>query len=249
MPYKEYNTKADYDSEYSIGVEGLWGHSNRPEIRLHYSRIILYPHAVARAQGIATAMGWTVPGPTLVVVGAGFSWLAEAFEGIGFTRVVGIDVSPYIQADKDVDALTDLDAEIIGVGLDPASGEGLSRKNQIITAYGYTPGNKTRASRGCLNEHGKTQQSRNQIRQALGLSGNQQPDWLLTENVIERMFDSEIVQDSNDLKAWVPNLAHYVQTVDASHPDGPDWNAKTLAQWKTLLPNDTIIEAGTFQVM
>lgn len=253
MPFKTYNTKADYDSEYNVGAEGKWGHpGTRQEIRLHYSRIWMMPTIQARAQGIATAMGWVAPGPVLVVVGAGFAWLAEAFEGLGFTRVVGIDVSPYIQTDKTASVETDLDAAITAVGLNPASGEGLERKQMIMAEYNVTPGPKTRASRGCLNQTGSTQQSRNAVRSALGLSGNTQPDWLLTENVIERMTDAEVIADSTSLKAWVPNLAHYVQPVDINHPagldaNGNDWNAKTLEQWKALLPLDTFIEQGTFR--
>ena len=254
MPYKTYSTKADYDSEYDVGAEDLWPRpTSRPEIRLRYSRLVLMPYVRQRAVGIANAMGWTAPGPILVIVGAGFSWLTEAFETeLGFTSIVGVDVSPYIQSAKDQPASDDLDDAILAVGLNPATGEGLARKNLILSTYDPGGGNRTRSSRTVLAEDGKTNQSRNRIRQALGLSGNAQPDWLLSENVIERMTDAEIVADSASLRAWVPQVAHYVQPRDARHLPGPDanghdWNAKTAEEWKLLLPNDTIIEAETFR--
>lgn len=80
MPLKTWNTKADFDAAYRVGAEGQWGHpSTRPEVKLNYSRFWQMPDARIRVQGIANAMGWTAPGPAMVIVGAGFGWLAEAF--------------------------------------------------------------------------------------------------------------------------------------------------------------------------
>lgn len=244
MPFKTYITKADYDSDYDIGAEPD-GHPNtRPEIRLHYCRAVLYPVAKLRATGIMDAMGWRPPGPALVIVGAGFGWLAEALEQNGFTRVAGIDTSPYIHSDKNNSEASDYDKAIVAAGLDPNSGEGARVKADLISRTGSGP--RTRASRGVLNQNGNTQQSRNAVRTALGLSGNQQPDWLLTDDMIAELTDAEFLQASTSLKNWVPNLAHFVRTADSGQAPGT-FNQKPLEQWKALAPADTFIEKSTYR--
>ena len=240
MPLKTWNTKADFDAAYSIGAEPE-GHPNtRAEVKLNYQRAVMLPLCRQRALGIAGAMGWTAPGPVMVIVGAGFSWLAEAFEEMGFTRVVGIDVSSYIQSVKSTTEEIDIDAAITATGLNPANGEGATIKSRL-----FDGGVRTRASRGVLNQTGSTQQSRNAVRSALGLSGNTQPDVLLTESVIESLTDAEFINDSTRLKAWVPLLVHYVVTLRDGNQPGYNW--KTLEQWSALAPLDIFIEAGSYR--
>lgn len=247
MPFKTYTTKADFDADYDVGAERN-GHPNtRSEVRLHYCRAVLYPVVQQRAKGIVQAMGWTAPGPVLVVVGAGFSWLAEVLETeYGFTRVVGIDTSPYIQSDKNNDEAPDYDAAITAVGLNPSTGEGASVKTGLVARAGGA-GPRCRASRGVLNQDGNTQQSRNAIRSALGLSGNNQPDWLLSELVLDALTDADFLNLSTRLRAWVPNVAHYTTTNDGSHVVDGTWNAHTLEEWKALQPLDVFIDKVTFR--
>ena len=244
MPFKQYLTKQSFDEDYDIGAEPN-GHPNtRPEVRLHYCRAVLFPVAQQRAQGIMTAMGWTAPGPVLVIVGAGFGWLAECFEALGFTRVVGIDTSPYIQSDKNNSETADYDAAILLVGLDPLVGAGAQVKADLIARTGSGP--RTRATRGVLNQDGGTNQSRNAIRSALGLSGNTQPDRLLSDDMIAELTDAEFVTLSTRLKAWVPNLAHLVRTRGSGQVEG-SFNQHTLEEWKALSPLDTFIDKSTFR--
>ena len=244
MPFKTYATKADFDSDYRIGAEPQ-GHPNtRPEIKLNYCRAVMFPVAQKRAAGIITAMNWSAPGPAIVIVGAGFGWLAECFEASGFTRVIGIDTSAYIQSAKSTTEEADVNAAITAVGLNSSSGEGATIKGRL-----YDGGNRSRASRGVLNQDGGNTQSRNAIRSALGLSGNQQPDWLLSEDMLPALTDAEVVNKSAQLRNWVPNVAHYTTAVIKGRVPASSMNWKTLEQWKALIPNDILIEAGTYRVL
>lgn len=244
MPFKDFNFKQAFDESYDIGAESGERPSTRPEIRLGYSRAVLYPLAQTRASGIASVMGWTAPGPTLVVAGAGYGWLAEAFEELGFTRVVGFDTSTYIQSTKNTDESADIDAAIQAVGLDPTQGEGLSKRNQLLGPGGP----RAKASRGVLSEDARSNNSRVAIRQALGLSGNQTPDFALTETLLEGLTDVEILDYMTVLANWGPVFVHYVVTTRPGQTPG-EFNWKTLTEWKALLPTHTFIEAGTYNIL
>lgn len=242
MPTKAYLTKADYDAEYQTLAERDGHPIDRPPVWVRYTRSVLWPGAQERAQRVASIMGWTAPGPVIVVVGAGFALLAEAWEAIGFTRVASVDISPYIQGAKTTSDEADVRAEIVAAGLDPDAGRGAA-----ILAQWSDGGPKTRASRGVLNEDCNTQQSRNRVRQALGLSGNTQPDWLVSENVLDSLTDAEAQTDSARLKAWVPNLLHLVTCRHLPGTQDPDHNWHTLEEWAVLLPGDVLIDLRTWQ--
>lgn len=244
MPFKNFNTKQAFDESYSIGVD--WNpprYDNPPPIKLHYHRAVLRPAADRKAAGISQAMGWTAPGPSIVMVGAGFGWLAEAFEDLGFTRVVGIDISTHIQAEKDATEEAELDGILTAAGLDPASGIGAQMKGRV-----FDGGPRTRSSRGVLNANASINSNRVTIRQALGLSGNQRPDILLSESVLENFTDQEAVDHTAAIRDWGPALVHFVVTTRPGQTPG-EFNWKTLQAWKTLLPLDTFIEAGTYQIL
>lgn len=245
MPLKTWDTKADWDAAYRIGAEGDVGHPNtRTEVRLHYHRAT--KGGTLHAAQLFAALGWTPPGPTILIVGAGFGWTAEALETLGFTAVVGIDISTYIQDNKDGTEDAEIDAEIVAVGLDPASGEGLDIKNRII-ARGGGAGNRCRNSKGVLNENGKTGGSRGRIKQALGLSGNDRIEWVVSESVLESLTDTEATDASADASAIGNNTVHFVYTLRVNQLAGFNW--KTLEDWKTLIPGDTFVEAGSYRVL
>lgn len=235
MPRKDWDLKATWDEAYNFGAEGLWGHPNtRPEVRLHYCRGIKRPDADIRADRLATALGWISPGPTIVIVGAGFGWTVEALEDLGFDRVVGLDLSTYINDNHNGTEEAEIDAEISVVGLDPSTGRGAEIKTRF-----FDGGPRGRSSRGVKNESGLTGGSRNRIRQALGLSGGQDIDWAVSESVLESLDDSEAVQVSNVAHNYATNVAHIVYTPRSGQHEGYNW--KTLEDWKLLLPNDTFI--------
>ena len=243
MPLRDWNLKATWDAAYSIGAEGDVGHSgSRPEVKLHYHRRVMGPVCQTRAVGIAQALGWVAPGPSLIIVGAGFGWTAEALEQMGFTRVLSLDISQYVQGNKDGTEEAEIDAEIVGVGLTPGIGEGQALKQRL-----FDGGVRSRATRGVLNEDGAGGASRGRIRQALGLAGNQQANWGLSESVLESLTDAEAVNASGIAHQYCTNVAHYVVTLREGNQPGYNW--KSLADWKLLIPIDSFIEAGTFRVL
>lgn len=244
MPFKDFNTKQAFDESYSLGVDyNPPRYDNPPLIKLGYHRAVLRSGANAKAIGISNAMGWTAPGPSIVIVGAGFGWLAEAFEDLGFTHVLGIDISAYIQSEKDNTEETEIDMILTAAGLDPLTGPGQQIKGQV-----FDGGNRSRASRGVLNANASINSHRNTIRQALGLSGNQRPDILLSESVLENFTDQEAIDNTAAIRDWGPALVHYVVTTRPGNIPGA-FNWKTLQEWKALVSLDTFIEAGTFAVL
>ncbi len=243
MPHKDWNLKATWDAAYSFGVEGDTGHPNtRPEVRLHYHRFIKRPDAVIHAEKFAAALGWVPPGPPIVIVGAGFGWTDEALEDLGFDRVVGLDLSTYIQDNHGGTEESEIDAEIAAVGLDPAVKEGATLKAKL-----FDGGTRGRSTRGVKNESGKNGASRGRIKQALGLSGNQKVDWVLTEAILESLDDTEAAEVSTIAYNYANNVAHFIYPLRPTQDSGFNW--KTLEDWKALLPADTFIEAGTYRVL
>lgn len=247
MPLVDWNLKATWDLAYSFGAEGDVGHpSTRTEVRLHYHRAIKRPDADIKAARLAAALGWTAPGPTILIVGAGFGWTAEALEDLGYTHVVGTDVSTYIQTNHGGTEEAEMDAEITAVGLDPATGAGLAIKNRLVTRGGGS-GNRGRSSRGVLNENGKTGGSRGRIKQSLGLSGNDRIGWAVSESVAESLTDAEAIDGSNDMHNIADNVAHLVVKPKPGALMALNW--KTLEEWDALIPGDTWIEDGSFRVL
>ena len=242
-PLKDWNDPATWDAAYSIGAEGDTGHpASRQEVKLGYHRAAMLPYCQTRAVGIAQALGWTPPGPIIIFVGAGFGWTAEVLEGMGYTRVLALDISTYVQANKAGTEEAEINGRIAAAGLDPASGPGLALKGRL-----HDGGPRSRASRGVLNEDGAGGQSRGRIRQALGLAGNQKADWGVSESVLESLTDAEAVQASSVAHDFCTSVAHYVVTLREGNHPGYNW--KTLAEWKAVLPGDMFIEAGTFRTL
>jgi hypothetical protein len=223
--------KALFDAAYEVSAEpDGWPHT-REGIRLHYNRWAFYPEAQRRAAFFVQQFGL---GPTssVLLLGCGFGWTAEALSDLGID-VVGTDVSPYIHSVKDTPEDSELSAEITRVGLDPASGEGLAHLQRLRAG-----GVRTRGK--VLNENSANNASRNRVRQALK-SGN--VTLVITEDVITSLTDSEITTLRGHAAGYGVPLAHFVtENANPAPPFG--FNSKTLAQWKALLPNDTIIADG-----
>lgn len=298
MPYKTYNTKADYDEDYRISV----GLIREPDatirsVNLNYHRGALLPGVYYRAMRIGNVLGWlsytqenivpsaielatwnevlpeqvyvrtdsptacvlyrrqgewdegeyfsitvNTPAVRVILVGAGFSWTAEAFEDFGFTNVVGIDTGTYVQANKDTSEEAEIDAAITAIGLDPTTGPGKKFKDRS-----HKPGNRSRASRGVLNEDLKTGGSRNRVKQAI----NNGVDCVLTEELVNNYTDAEIVDISNTYLHHSAldgaMVVHYVTTTRPGNAVNLNW--KTLEEWAALLPLDVFIESGTFRFL
>ena len=245
MAYRTFQTKADFDAAYNLSGEPDGHPGTREGVRLHYCRSVLFPLYQRRAQKLVQILNWTAPGPRAVIVGAGFGWLVEALEALGMTNIIGIDTSTWIQSSKATTEQAEVESAISSVGLDPNAGRGLELKQRH-----YDGGVRARCSRGVLNENASNNQSKSRIRQALGLSGNTQPDILLTESVLTSLTDAEVLQLSLRLRSWVFNVVHIVDTHDPNgNQNSEDYNWKTLEQWKLLLLNDFMIDAATYRVL
>lgn len=239
MPRVNFNTKANFDAAYDIGGEPE-GHPNtRPEVRLHYHRAVMRPLAFQQADALVAALNLTVDS-RIVLVGAGFGWSMERFQQLGILNVVGTDTSPYIQNNKSTTETTELRQEISRTGLDPDAARGAT----LLARY-LDGGTRTALATRILNETLSTNQSRQNVRGALG--GN--PDWVISEEVISTLTDAEATTLSNNMRGMPGNVSVAHLTTTTRDGQDPAYNWKTLEQWKTLLPNDTFIETGTYRVL
>lgn len=244
MPLLDYSVWATWQLLYDLQAT-----PERVDIRLSYHRAVLF-NSLARTEAdmYVAKLGWQ-PSWRIGIVGCGFGWTVEHLEQrYGFSNIIGIDVSQFIQTNKSGTEEADINAAIAAVGLSPTVGEGASIKARI-----FDGGPRSRASRSILNENGNTNQSRNRIRQALG--GNTNFDVGLSEDVLEALTDVECIQASGFMHQYCDQVQHLVslatpEQVARMDPaiQGANWKA-TLAAWKTLLPNDTFMAAGTYEVL
>lgn len=242
MPVVSFDTKADYDAAYRLRAED--GHpGTRQRVKLNYHRAVMYPLCEARATALVNHFAWPTT-TRILVVGAGFGWLAEALEtNHGYSNVITADVSSWIQSAQDTDEEADVDAAISAVGLDPASGEGLALKNQL-----HTPGNRRRHSRPIEDESLRNQGSRNRIRSLLG-----DINVGISEDVLPTLSDAEILDVSSDIDAINQAVQieriHLVHVLDPTGNQDAGYNWHTLAEYKALLPNDTFMAIGSWEVL
>lgn len=223
--------KALFDLAYDGSAEPM-GHPNtRPEIRLHYHRYLFYPEALRRAQFFVQHFGLSAS-TNVLIVGCGFGWTVEALVGMGIPAV-GTDVSAYIQGNKDLSEDSDISAEIAKAGLSSSSGEGLGHFNRL-----RGDGVRTRAT--VANEDSSNNASRGRVRR---MFANNTIHLCITEDIITSMTDAEIATARSHLSGYTVPLAHFV--TEFANPNPPfNFNSKSLADWKLLLPEDTIIADG-----
>lgn len=223
--------KALFDAAYDMSAEPD-GHPNtRPEIRLHYHRYVLYSESLRRAQFFASHFGLT-PDSSVLLVGCGFGWTAEALNGMGIPTI-GTDTSAYIQNNKSLSEDTDIAAAIAATGLSSASGEGLGHFQRL-----RGDGVRTRAN--ILNETHQNNASRNRVRQAFA-SGT--VTLAISEDVVTSLTDAECAQLRTFLAGYSVPICHFVTEFAPSRPPF-GFNSKSLADWKLTFPNDTIIADG-----
>lgn len=228
MPVRTYESRADYDRDYETRAFG---------IRLNYDRAFGLAIGAGLARLYVEVLG-IQPADSILIFGCGFGWSAEVLESQGYQFVLGVDTSPYIQSEKDLDEESLIDSRIVAEGLDPSSGRGAAIKSTV-----YSPGPKSRASRGVLNENGRNGGSRGRIKQALGLSGNDRITWAITEQIIETMTDAEVIEANDNLQLIADNVVHVIIPEHLGPPDA-QWNWKTMQEWKDLLSPAMILEGG-----
>jgi hypothetical protein len=215
-----------------------------------YSRAAFYPWAVVRAAKLVELFAWPLT-TKILIVGAGYGWLAEELETThGYTDIVTTDTSPHVQNTQDSSEEAEVDAAITALGLDPASGEGLTRKGLF-----FTPGNRRRHSRSVQDEGLNNNGSRNRVRNVLG-----SVDVAISENLAPILDDSEVIQvagwiDQVDTLDEVIHLVTELQMDDRVDPPvplgGQDllFNWKLLEDWKLLVPSHTWVSLNSWEVL
>lgn len=236
MPFRSWATKADWESAYDVSAEP-WGHPNtRAEVRLSYHRAVFMPWFRWAMPKLVAALSLKTT-DRIALIGCGFGWGIEVLGEMGFASVVGTDTSAYIQASKGSTEEADINAKIVGVGLDPARGAGAELKAKL-----WDGGTRSRVASRILNEDLASVQSRRRLRDFLaGL------DWIITEGVVESLTDTEAKTLSTRAhQVTDAQIAHRI-TVPAT---AGTYNPKTtLAEWNSVLPNDICVGIPTWEVL
>jgi hypothetical protein len=231
-----YDTKADFDNAYQFRVDRYFNRDNpgvaqdpaqTGEVILHYHRFFMSPILADMWARLAPILN-IASTEHVLIVGAGFGWGVEAFIAETGCTTVGIDVSDYINAEKNNTEETEIDAAIVAAGLDPAAGRGAA-----IKAYVYDAQPRTNVI--VLQENAQTNTSRQAIRAALG---NNWPDVCIVEDLIDAATtDAEITQVNNALNLFAGNQRVIYVT-------GKGYPGRTLAQLQALTAAEVITRDG-----
>lgn len=221
MPLKTWDTKADFDSAYDVGLEPD-GHPNtRPEVRGHYERSAVFNAGDPRLDfvtpewsAILDHFAWPTTA-RILVVGCGYGWALEYLSlARGYAEAWGVDPSAYIQATKsEVSPQDGVQNALLGgrvLASDPSRDAG--RDQCVCDSVGK----------------GSTF------------------DVIVTERVLSSLTDLEARVLSKALHSAA--LLSSTGTVVHVENDGPaglaGFNEKTLADWKALLPADSFAASG-----
>ncbi len=229
MPVKTWDVKADWDGAYSIRLRRYdpdgWAGPG-PEPRGNYERRALFNPTIPQLdyvtpewERILAHFGWATS-TAICIIGVGFGWAIEYLNAQGFADVWGNDPSLYIQGAKDE--------------IDPAD----NTKRSLVSARVHdakfpTPGEIRRFLRDSGHRNGP---------------GGETPfDVCITERVLTSLTDAEAVTLSAEIRnkdvVKAGGTVVHIESA-ASDSDDPTMNFKPLAEWKTLLPNDSIVRSG-----
>jgi hypothetical protein len=244
LPVRNYQTRADFARDYSSPywpwtdpANGLLTPRAFPGVDQTYDhREFGLRIGAVNANVLIVALNLQ-PADSLLIVGAGFGWTIEVLESLGFTAILGIDTSDYVQTAKTLDDETVIDAALIAGGLNPLLGDGAN-----IKANAHSPGPRTRCSRGIPNEDIGNGASRGRVRQFLGVAGNDKIVTGISEQVFDGLTDAECVTLSDRMNDVCDRVVHFV--TDATRENDGVWNLKTLEGWKTLIPGDEFLDTN-----
>ncbi len=211
-----------------------------PIIKCHYLAAVMRDGMHAMMSSIIAALELDTT-MTIALVGVGMGWEAERLDDLGY-NAIGIDTSTWVQSVQGTVEDTEIDAAITDSGLNPTVGEGLRLRALMGTGV-------VRTQHTVLDENMLTNRSRGVVKQALGLSGNTKIDWVISMNILPGLDDTEIVSASTEVRKVATNVAHYTSVFKPEGRSHPDSSWKTLEQWKVLLPDDLLVEAGTYRVL
>ena len=256
MPLIDFEDKATRRQLYKISMGGTWNPATKREAKLGMCRSIYF---TARSEAALTASYYIGlglrPAHSFAIVGSGWGYSIEYLNRVHGYNGVGIDTSPYVQSTKDQDDSAEIAEWLTEAGWTSFDPEWVSALN-----YFGSGGSRLRAgaeTKRCrvtvLNEAGDRTVSRNRIRNHFGLGGNDKLDWAISEAVVELLSDAEVQQLSTNMHNYANNVAH----THVSRPNQAEVNAnypghicntlnfKAQIDWRTLLPDDYLIDAQT----
>lgn len=255
MPRKTWDTKADWDAEYRKGIE--WdgfpsaGLGARSEVKLHFVRAIREASIQRIADFYESFLTPANFNRRFIIIGGGFGWVAQELLVRGFTDIVVVDTSAYVQAEKGNTDEQEVRDAITAVGLDPDTGRGAVLLERGSPAASRGPRGGTIS---IVDEDISTSAGRTAVRDAL--IGNGNPQIVISEDVVTSLEDAEVLSLNDSMQAWSgpQTIAHIVtalptDTVGVPERYGAPFNWKTLADWKALLPDEIWIDIGTGDVL
>ncbi len=216
------DTSTYWHDQYDTGT-GIWfgEYPSYQELRLNYHRKNVKQSYVWYTGKIKDALGWALD-DAIIVVGAGFGFLEDELRRThGFTDVLSIEDSAWIQSAKATTEDVDMDAQIAAVGVNPLSQSGRDVKAQLTDGA-------TRARVTVLNENLMTKKSRNTVKQSIA-----KIDIVFTDFILPYLTDAEAIAFSIEANA----MGAVVQHATCNGIDG-----RSLARWKTLLPSDKFVD-------
>ena len=246
-------TKTDFDKFYRSNVE-RWGHPNtRPGITLNYNwaSIISFqsyrPWAglttLNRPQLLTNLLGLS-SGDAVVLVGCGFNGTGLGLTDLGI-RVIGTELSTYIQNEKGNSEEAEIRAACIAAGVDPDNdlimGPGFAEVNPLdLLLEGGRAAPAARGKGEILEEDLRVRGSRNAILNRFGqLWPGTTPSHIITEEVLNSISDAEaaLVCDyaSSAASEWGATVVHMLSPLVVGYDQAPELNWKTYADWRSWL--------------
>ncbi len=273
MPIVDANDPTANDGQYNVST-GIWlirgqvwretdpdfmsvmsRFDERKEVRLGYGRAMMLGFCENRAKILVAGLGLTASDRVLLV-GAGFGWLAECLEDqVPGLSVVSLDTSTWVQATKDQPETSEIEAAVQAAGILPM----MSRYAEIVASLD-DGGPKARVPIGA--EDVLRGNDRAKLKQAHGSF-----TWAITEVVFTWLDDAECVAMDAAMHKVASKVAHMVQPYATKFDDSiepePVWNWKhleatgqgvrqqlldqpwyTVSNWKALLPGSTFVGVG-----
>jgi hypothetical protein len=230
----------------TCGAEGLWGHPNtRAEVRLTYARYHVLPELRRRWEWLIPALNLTSTS-SIALIGCAYCYSLEVLAENGITRVVGTEPTSGLRTKLAQPEDADIQAAIEAVGLNITTGDGLRLYNSLRDRPGQPRSPK---AADVLNEDLSSNASRTRLRNALIAKGGSSGWIVITENVLTVLTDAECTTLASRARSLtgISRLVHLVSTTNPGNIAGYNW--KTAAQWKALLPLDTIVSLYTQEVL
>ncbi len=161
----------------------------------------------------------------IIIIGGAWGWSQEIIEQlIPGIQVATVDTSPLVHLTKDQDEAAWIEADV------PAIYPG--RAAFVAKLHDGGP----RSRRPILDQDVGIAQGRNAAKSAIGLTGNNKPDFVISEDVVDSLEDAEVITLDADMRKIGPTV-HFI----AGQTSDPRFNLKTPTEWKALLPEATIL--------